>query len=182
MFPNRFAPLLCSLVLLPACVVGGGEQDWEIDGVEAATVRLSNGEVQLRSEEGRSTAFVYYSGGGIGPNAVHPEVRVANGMLMVDAAAGLFSGGELEVVVPAGVPIDAHVERGELSIDLAAPSHLRGLVGAGELSIAMPAGSYVLDLSADMGEVQVQGVVHDEHADHAIQACVGAGELTVTGF
>jgi len=181
MSPHRQVPLLFSLLLLPACLVGGGEQDWDLDGVRAASIQISNGEVLLRSEEGRTTAYVYYSGGGIGPDAVHPEVRVIDGMLLVDAAAGLLSGGELEVVVPAGIPVDARVERGELTFDLASPAHLRGMVGAGDLSIRTPSGPYVLDLCTEIGDLQIEGVVDDENADHAIQACVGAGSLSIVG-
>jgi hypothetical protein len=173
---------LMLITLLAGCMVGGGDQSFAVaDDVHTVEVELSSGDVQIRTDTEATGVLVMYSGGGIGADAVRPDVSVLSGHLSVDAAAGLFSGGDLEVVIPIGVAVIARVDRGSIAIDLDEAADISACVGAGSVEIAVPTGRWDLDLDAGAGSVAIHDVQDDSAAPDRIHACVGAGDIAVRG-
>jgi hypothetical protein len=161
------------------CVVGGSEGVHEFASATSLSMELGNGEALIVSSPD-SALRVRYDGGGIG-RAARPEiVRDDDGAVWVDGG-GPLGGGDLEIEVPAGIPVRAEVDRGELTIELSSPADLHACVGAGELSIGVPAGSYDLQIQAGAGEVEL-GLVNDPSAEYSIFACAGAGEIELYAF
>jgi hypothetical protein len=161
------------------CVVGGTEGVHEFGSASALTVELGNGEVLIVSSPDESLR-VHYDGGGIG-RAARPEIEQdSSGAVWVDGG-GPLGGGELEIEVPAGIPVTAEVDSGEITIELSSPANIDACVGAGELSIGVPAGSYNLQVQAGAGEVDL-GLVNDPSAEYSIRACAGAGEIELYVF
>lgn len=175
----RHALTLLFPVLLSACM-GGGEQQWIFEDVLAVDAALSNGELRITSED-RPNVVVDWAGGGVGRKAVHPDLELVDGVLTVDAMAGLLSGGELDVVVPLQMSVRGRVSRGELAVDLLAPAHVDACVAAGDLNMVVPSGQYVLALNVGAGDIDVHDVVHSERADTVIHGCVAAGSISVMG-
>ncbi|MCO4748033.1 MAG: hypothetical protein KC912_24785 [Proteobacteria bacterium] len=167
-------------ILLTACVAGGGDGAWSFEDTLAVDAGLSNGELRIVSED-RADVSVVFSGGGVGRRAVQPEFTISDGVVTVDAMAGLFSGGELEIAVPLGTPVRGRVERGELSIELEAPAHVDACVATGDLEIRVPSGDYVLSMDVGVGDLDVAGVTHFGGASHALRGCVAAGSIGVYG-
>jgi hypothetical protein len=171
--PGRGGDVLA--LLLSACVVGGGERSWLFEDATALSVALGSGEVTVVSSPD-AAAVVAWDGGGVG-QAANPDVWQDGGCVFVDAKGGL-GGGELEVEVPAGASVTAHLSRGEITITLDAPADIDACVGAGEITIEVPPGAYALDLQMGAGEIS-SDITHDAGAEHVIRACAGAGEVTV---
>jgi hypothetical protein len=161
------------------CVVGGSEGTHEFASASSLSMALGNGEALIVSSPDASLR-VHYDGGGIG-RAARPEIEQDEaGGVWVDGG-GPLGGGELEIEVPAGIPVTAEVDSGELTIELSAPADIDACVGAGELSIGVPAGSYDLQIQAGAGEVEL-GLVNDPNAEYSIRACAGAGEIELYAF
>ena len=168
--------VLAALPLLGVgCVVGGGETYWEFEAPTAVSVMLASGEIDVRSVDDE-VARIWWEGGGFGDNA-RPEVkRSDSGVVFVDADGGLLGGGEVRVGLPAGVGIEAILDRGEVDVGLQAPSDVAACVAAGEVSIGVPAGGYRLDLGVGAGSLTTE-IYDDPGAPFEIAACVGAGEV-----
>lgn len=162
-----------------ACVISGGEQSFEVAGVDAVAVVLSNGEVDIVSAE-RDDVAVHWEGGGISADGVF-ETEVVDGQLFVDADCGVTCGGEIHLEVPEGTPIYVEVEAGEAHVDLRAPADVCAVTAAGELSITVPRGAYALDLQVGAGELSIVDVTDDGFAAHSISATVATGELSLIG-
>ncbi len=173
--------VLAALTLLTSgCVIGGGETYWEFQSPEAVSVRIGSGEVSVRSVDD-DVVRIWWEGGGVGDNA-RPEVeRADNGVVFIDADGGFLGGGDVRVGLPAGVGIEAIVDRGEVDVGLQAPSDVAACVAAGEVSIGVPAGGYRLDLDVGAGELSTE-MFHDPDAPYEIAACVGAGEVELYVF
>lgn len=164
-------------VLGGGCVVGGGERSFTAPDVEVVRLRLSGGEIAVQGTD-RTDVYVEWDGGGFGRNA-QPDIYEQEGELMVDAAGGLLGGGDIWVEVPAGVHIDATVERGEVDIHLLERASVDACVAAGEVTVGVPRGAYRLELAGGVGELSSSGIIDDPDAPYRISVCVGAGEATV---
>jgi len=171
-----------TLTLATGCVVGGGQQSYEFHDLSGITIELGNGEVMVDgSHDACCATELTLDLGGVGSRTARGDVEVGDdGWLMVDAR-GLLGGGEIDARVPAGLPVEVLVERGEAQIELDAPADVYACVAAGEVYIEVPEGAYDLDLGGGAGQVSTEGVVHDPDAPHRIGACVGAGEVSVVG-
>jgi hypothetical protein len=169
-----------SMSSMMGCVVGGGEEEWAFDAADVERVEIwhSAGEVEIAPGEGEAT--VSWSGGGLSTKAL-PTVELAEGLLRVDASCGVACGGELLLVVPEDVALALTVERGEALVELPGSSAISACVSAGELELVVDRGGWALDLDVAAGELDVEGVFDDEQAQRRLQACVGAGELSVLG-
>lgn len=158
---------------LSGCVFGGSEEVlWDFDDVTAIDVTLKSGGITIWNADDDQLA-IDYDGGGIG--GAPPEVFQTDGTVVVDGRGGL-AGGNLELAVPAGVPITAILDRGDMAILLDAPADIDACVAAGELSIGVPPGAYDIEVEAGAGRISVE-LEHDENAEHFIRACAGAGEI-----
>ena len=159
---------------LVGCVVGGGEESsWTFDEVTAVDVSMKSGGITIWSAHEDQLA-IWYDGGGLG-GAARPEVFQADGTVVVDGRGGL-GGGNLEIEVPAGVPITAILDRGDMNILLDVPSDIDACLAAGELSIGVPPGPYDIEVEAGAGRVSIE-LEDDPDAEHFIRACAGAGEI-----
>ena len=107
------------------------------------------------------------------------DVFVEDGVLTVDAMAGLMSGADITIAVPEGLPVRGRVERGDLCVEMEEPSHIDACVAAGSVYIGVPEGEYRLALDVGAGDVSVDGVVHSDTASRVIHGCVAAGDLSV---
>jgi len=176
-------PVLLLLSLAPACVVGGGEQTHRYDDLEGVFVELGSGDVEIWGEEGRaSTTEVHLDLGGIGQDTARGTLTVgADGWLHVDARGGIFGGGDIEVIVPAGLPVEAIVERGDVDVVQDRPADVSACAAAGSVTIEVPAGGYQLDLDGGAGSIDARGVWHDPDAEHTLQGCFGAGDVRIVG-
>ncbi|TNE90920.1 MAG: hypothetical protein EP330_07095 [Deltaproteobacteria bacterium] len=173
---SRLAPVFA--LFLAAC--GGGDLSWSFADVLAVDAGLSNGSVTVHpgiSDEVR----VSWSGGGVGPRAIRPDVDLVDGVLTVDAMGGMMSGGEVIVEIPHAMPIRGRVERGDLCIEVDEPAHIDACVVAGGLYMAVPEGDYRLALDVGAGDMTVEGVSHRDDASHVIRGCVAAGDLSLYG-
>lgn len=171
--------LLFLCVPLAACHVGGGERSWQFDpaDVRAVSIDFANGDVVLLAED-TDVVRVDWEGGGVGRDPMgHAEI--IDGVLWVGNACTGTCGGELDLLVPAGVPISAHVDFGDVELELLERAPVQACLRAGDLDIAVPAGGYVLALDVGAGDLSTVGVWGDDQADTAISACVGAGDLSL---
>lgn len=147
---------------LIGCVVGGGEQSFEVmEPVEAVHVELENGEIDIVAVD-REGVFVDWEGGGISDEDLF-TADVVDGALVISSTCTVACGGELYVEVPHDT---------DLCVQLA----------AGELSIEVEPGGWDLELDMGAGELSVVDVHDDPDADRSICAVVAAGELSVRGI
>jgi len=174
--------LLTTASLAAGCVVGGGEQTHNYRDLAGVSIHLGNGEVEVVSDRDRCCETeLHLDLGGVGARTARGDVSVdRDGWLTVDAR-GLLGGGDIEVRLPPGVPVEVLVERGDALVQLDAPADVYGCVAAGSVTIEVPEGGYRLDLAGGAGAVSVDGVWHDPDAVHTIGACVGAGDVEVVG-
>jgi len=179
---HRWLAWLAPLLLATGCVVGGGEQTYRYDGLTGITIELGSGEVEVLGQpDGCCETEVNLDLGGVGQKAARGDLEVGpDGWLTVDAK-GLLGGGDILAFVPAGLPVEVLVDRGDVLVALERPADVHACAAAGEVTIEVPEGAYDLDLRGGAGEVSTEGVVHDPSAVHTIVGCVGAGELSVVG-
>jgi len=166
------------ILLSMACVVGGGEQSFEVHDVDALAVVLGNGEVDVVTAP-REGVALHWEGGGLSDDELL-RTDVVDGELLIDAGCELC-GGELYLEIPEGMPLYVEVQAGEARIDLHAPADLCAVTAAGEMIVTVPAGAYDLDLEVGAGALTVDQVVDDPGADHSISATVATGELSIWG-
>ena len=107
------------LLLLPACVVGGGERSWSFEEARAVSVELANGSVDVMTHD-EDHVRIEWSGGGVGNGGV-PDCSLVDGVVKVDANGGLLSGGDFWITVPERLMFSADSRRSQklttLSID-----------------------------------------------------------------
>lgn len=171
---------LGALMGLTGCMVGGGTQEWNLEGVQRLEVLHGAGDLHIQSTlDAAEGTWVFWDGGGIGNDNVRPEVWVEDGIGYVDANGGPLGGGDLDIHTPLGVDLVVKLERGDAALWLQAPANIDACVAAGALSIGVPAGVYDLELDGAAGALNSTGLQHDPDAEHGIRACVAAGELEV---
>jgi len=176
--------LACAVVALaPACVIGGGEQTHRFEDLEGIFIELGSGDVDVWGEEGRErTTEVQLDLGGIGRDTARGTLTVgADGWLHVDARGGPFGGGDIEARVPAGLPVEVIVARGDIDIVADRGADLYACAAAGSVYLEVPGGGYQLDLDGGAGAIDTHGVWHDAGAEHTIHGCFGAGDVEVVG-
>lgn len=169
-------------LLLPACVVGGGERTVVEHGVAGLRIELGNGEVEVQAMDGvGDRTEVALDLGGVGARTARGETWVdTDGWLVVDAR-GLLGGGEVHATVPATLPVEVFVDRGEATVLRDRAGDVVACVAAGEVTVEVPSGAYRLDLDGGAGEVSAVGVWDDPSAATTLSLCVGAGEVAVVG-
>ena len=162
------------VVAAAGCVVGGGEQAFEFDDIAGLRVELGSGDVRAWGGSPDGVTRVHTDGGGIGRDNVSPDVRFdADGWVTVDMNGGPLGGGDLDVEVPDGLPL-------EVDVDLQAPADLWACVAAGDIAVTLPAGRYALDLDGGAGSIEVDRRISDDPmADHRVSLCVAAGGIDV---
>ena len=110
------------LVGLVGCHGVADERDYTIRGdFQDVRVELSNGDLTIRAAEPGADAIEMRAdvGGVGGGNAI--ERRMDGDTLVIDYRCG-FCGGDVELIVPEQLPVDAWVKRGDLELDgLSAP-------------------------------------------------------------
>lgn len=174
---NRILFVLCAP--LAACHVGGGERSWQFDpaDVQAVSIDFANGDIVVLAEH-TDVVLVDWGGGGLGRDPMgHAEI--IDGVLWVGNACQGACGGDLDLLVPAGVPVSVHLDFGDIDLELQERAHIDACLRAGDLDIAVPGGGYVMALDVGAGDLDTAGVWSDDQADTVISACVGAGDLTV---
>jgi hypothetical protein len=181
--PCSLSPLLLGAFgpLAGACHVAGGERSWAFDAalVEAVEVDFSNGDLVLLAED-TDQALVDWEGGGVGRDpGVHAEL--VDGLLRVGHACAGTCGGDLDLLVPAGVPLWVQLDFGDVDLELGARADVRACLSAGDLDLRVPAGGYRLQVDVDAGDQEVVGVFDDPLADAALSLCLGAGDLRLAG-
>lgn len=166
------------LIALSACTIGGGEREWHFEDVKGVWIEVGSGDVNLCAVDDRETVDVRWDGGGIGKPA-DPDIALeADGWLVFDAG-GILGGGELEVMVPQGLPFEIYVERGDIDVGLRTGTDLIACVAAGSVDIHVPEGSYDIELQGAVGSWETSGVTNDPDSPHAIRACAATGEINI---
>jgi hypothetical protein len=174
---------LLTVVMATGCVVGGGEQTYHFDDLAGVRIELGSGDVEVFGEEDRHGSEITLDIGGVGKKNARGELLVGDdGWLTVDANGGFMGGGDIEAWLPAGMPVEVFVERGDATVFLERPADVVACVAAGSVTIEVPMGAYRLDLNGGAGAVSTQDVWGDDEAVHSIEACVGAGDVDVIGF
>lgn len=158
------------------CVVGGAELVYEFPDATSLGLELANGSVVVDDTfDGPTT--VEWDGGGIG-DAATPEVREArDGAVTVDAR-GQLGGGDLAAHVVPGLPVRVLLDRGDVTVDLEAPSDLDLCVGAGSVDVTLPPGEYDLDVDLGAGSVDLE-VPDTDGAAFSVRVCQGAGDVRI---
>lgn len=164
---------------LLGCVVGGGEQHFEVHDVDEVAVLATHGSVRVDSAPRQGVA-VHWEGGGVGDGALL-ATEVVDGVLQLRSDCDVTCGAEIGLEVPEGMPVFVQLDAGEALISLDAPADVCATTGAGELALTVPAGAYDLDLDVGAGELSVRDVTDDPMARHGITATVATGELSLTG-
>ncbi len=171
------------LAFAPGCVVGGGTQVHRYDDLEGIAIELGSGDVAVWGEADRaSETEVLLDLGGIGQDTARGTLTLQpNGWLHVDARGGPLGGGDIEAWVPAGLPVEVLVERGDVDVVQERPADVNACAAAGSVHIEVPAGGYRLDLDGGAGSIESSGVWDEPGAKHVITACFGAGDVEVVG-
>jgi hypothetical protein len=162
------------------CVIGSVDQEFVFDDATAVSVEVSNGSLEV-SSSGDDSLRIAVDGGGIGRGAVPEVTERPDGTVVVDMRGGL-GGGDVLLALPAGMSLDALIERGDISAALESPSSLDLCVAAGDASIGLPAGGYDLDLDMGAGDISAQGIWQDDQSPWSIGVCVGAGSVDLYVF
>lgn len=166
-------------VLLALLACSAGTRTWTIDdALEGATLRLATGEVRIVSEA-RTDAELIWEGASAGLDGP-PVVELAAGELEVDGDCETCAG-TLWLALPVGVPVAVEVGTGAVAITLVQSANVSACVDRGSVDIAVPAGAYSLQLDAEGGRTEVEGVEHEDGAEFVLEACVGAGDLAIHG-
>jgi hypothetical protein len=169
--------------IVSGCVVGGGEQTHRFEDLEGIFIELGSGDVEVWGTEDRgATTEVQLDLGGVGRDTARGTLTVRDdGWLHVDARGGPLGGGHIEARVPAGLPVEVLVERGDIDIVQELPADLYGCAAAGSVHMEVPAGGYQLELDGGAGAIDTRGVWHDPDADHTLHGCFGAGDVDIVG-
>jgi len=166
------------LLTLSACTVGGGERHWSFEDAKGVWIEVGSGNVNICAIDDRESIDVSWDGGGMGKPA-NPYIEVEpDGWLTFDAR-GLLGGGELEVMLPQGLPFEVYLERGDISVGLETGTDLIACVAAGSIDIHIPEGSYDIELQGAVGSWETSGVTHDPDSQHRVQACAATGEINI---
>jgi Putative adhesin len=151
----------------PGVAVRGklGSGDMRLDGVGAADVEVSSGDLAVT-------------------NATGPvQVTAASGNLRVhDAKAAVrvrVNSGDAEVINPGG-GVTAEVGSGNLNVVLAKPHSVTAETGSGDIDITVPAGDYRVVTRAGSGDVSVQGVTDKATAANVLDLKAASGNINVT--
>ncbi|MCA9493830.1 MAG: hypothetical protein KC656_10520 [Myxococcales bacterium] len=164
-------------VLLGGCVIGGGERSWVFDGATGLRVELASGSILVGPSMDDQLRLAF-DGGGVGQPA-HPDaVQASDGFVSLLASDGL-GGGDVDARVPGGIPIEAFLDQGDITVELAEPADVVLCVAAGSVTLVVPPGRYDLDLDIGAGSIS-QGVVDDPSAPYRLSVCAGAGDLSVS--
>lgn len=166
--------------VLSACVLpvealqlGGGVAQWSVDGVDALTVQLGNGALEVESVPG-DVVHAEWEGGGIGAS---PRAHLdESGTLHFEG--GILGGGSLRLEVPHGADLELRLQHGEIDAALDAPANVVACVGAGSISLGLPPGPYDLDVDAVVGVVE-QGIFDDVDAPYTVHVCMGVGDAEI---
>lgn len=163
-------------VFLVGCVVGGGDRSWVFDGATALHVELASGSIVVTPSMDDRLRLAF-DGGGVGQPARPVVDQLDDGTVTLLASDGI-GGGDVDARVPAGIPIEAELDQGDISVTLEAPADVFLCVAAGSVDLVVPPGDYRLDLDVGAGSISA-GVVESEGADHLLSVCAGAGDVTV---
>jgi len=176
------APALAAL-LLSGCAIGGGDRAWELPAQDLVGVelRLNNGSISALPGSD-DTLRIEWSGGGVGNRRTFPSPVIINGVALMDARCGELCGGDLTVTLPAGLDLDATVAKGDISAQLLERADLSTCVAAGSVDLIVPGGLWDLSVDVGVGSITVDGVDHDPQAPFRIQACTGAGDVSILGL
>lgn len=79
--------------------------------------------------------------------------------------------------------VTATTDAGNVDLDFATqPVSVRANSDSGDVDVTVPAGGeYRVDATSDGGDVQVQGILRNDHAGRTINATADAGDVTVRG-
>jgi hypothetical protein len=100
------------------------------------------------------------------------------GHLSLTTDSGDVAGRDLNPTVVA-----ATTDAGNVDLDFATqPVEVRANSDSGDVDVTVPAGGeYRVDATSDGGDVQVQGILRNDHAGRTINATADAGDVTVRG-
>ena len=150
----------------PGVTVRGrlGSGDIRLDGVAAADVQLTSGDLTVA-------------------NATGPvQVRATSGDINVVDSKGTVStqatSGDTKIINPGGA-VTAKVSSGDLSVVLAQPNSVTAQASSGDVNVAVPEGNYKLVTHAGSGDVDVHGMESDSTSKNVIDVKVGSGDVNV---
>jgi len=185
---------LLAPVLLSGCKVLAIEETYEIDDIETIVLRVDNGDVEIVADE-RDDVRVDLDYGGVTMDEVGMD-QVGD-VLYIDLDCGLLPtcGGDLRLMVPPSLEIDATLEAGDLSLyelegpvmaDLWAGS-LDGIELAMEyISASNTHGEVALDFELQPEQVCVDVTTGSIELDvpagaYALDLDAAAGSVSVSG-
>ncbi len=158
--------LAMGFIGLVGCHGVADERDYTIRGdFQDVRVELSNGDLSIRAEPGIDAIRMEADVGGMGGGDAVDRYMEGE-TLVIDYRCG-FCGGDVELVVPDHLPIDAWVKRGDLQLDgLAAPVVAEVRTGAieghdltADVEVFANAGSVELEFVERPGLVDVESHV-----------------------
>ncbi|HEU4346633.1 MAG TPA: DUF4097 family beta strand repeat-containing protein [Actinoplanes sp.] len=153
----------------PAGVAVRGELrsgDVGMDGVGAADIVLTSGDISVRNAVGMVTA-----------RSTSGDIDVLNARKGATLAA---TSGNVRAINVGGGPVGVRVTSGDVEVKLTAPGSVTAETTSGDVNVIVPAGDYRVGAAAGSGDVQVNGIVDNPTSKNVINVHTGSGDATVS--